>query len=169
MRCCELVSAILKSSTLARHFCRHKILAVVAGRAADCGDAYFVRNASDTRITLVKKRSAWYLRVKLKPHNELPCIAKVKSSWRWCRWTREQACGLWKKVEGSGSSGPAVPKDVEESEPAKRLAAPTAPTAADREEHTASGHAVFRSWCRECCIGRACYIHQTTRNHQPRG
>ena len=30
----------------------------------DCGNAYFVRKASDTRITLVKKRCAWYLRVK---------------------------------------------------------------------------------------------------------
>ena len=39
---------------------------------ADCGDAYLVRKASDTRITLVKKRCAWYLRVKLKPHSELP-------------------------------------------------------------------------------------------------
>ena len=38
-----------------------------------------------------------------------------------------------------------MPKDVEER---------VAPTAADREEHTASGHAVFRNWCRECCIGR---------------
>ena len=36
----------------------------------------------------------------------------------------------------------------------KQLVAPTAPTAADREEHTASRHAVFRTWCRECCIGR---------------
>ena len=34
---------------------------------ADCGHAYLVRKASDTRITLVKKRCAWYLRVKLKP------------------------------------------------------------------------------------------------------
>ena len=39
---------------------------------AGSGDAYLVRKASDTRITLVKKRCAWYLRVKLKPHNELP-------------------------------------------------------------------------------------------------
>ena len=39
---------------------------------ADCGDAYLVRKASDTRITLVKKRCAWYLRVKLRPHSELP-------------------------------------------------------------------------------------------------
>ena len=53
----------------------------------------------------------------------------------------------------SGSSGPAVPEDVE-SEPVKKLVAPTAPTATDREERTASGHAVFRTWCRDCCIGR---------------
>ena len=38
------------------------------------GNAYLVRKASDTRITLVEKRCAWYLRVKLKPHNELPYI-----------------------------------------------------------------------------------------------
>ena len=38
---------------------------------ADCGDAYLVRKASCTRITLVKKRCGWYLRVKLKPHSEL--------------------------------------------------------------------------------------------------
>ena len=42
----------------------------------------------------------------------------------------------------------------------KKLVAPSAPTGADREEHTAtSGHAVFRNWCRECCIGRG-YVHQ---------
>ena len=39
---------------------------------ADCGKAYLVRKASDTRITLVKRRCAWYLRVELKPHSELP-------------------------------------------------------------------------------------------------
>ena len=55
---------------------------------------------------------------------------------------------------GSGSSGPAVPEDVEEGELVKKLVLPAAPTASDREEHTASGHAVFRTWCRECCIGR---------------
>ena len=55
---------------------------------------------------------------------------------------------------GSSTSGPAVPDDVEESEPVKKLVAPTVPTATDREEHTASEHAVFRTWCRECCIGR---------------
>ena len=39
---------------------------------ADCVNAYLVREASDTRVTLVKERCACYLRVKLKPHNELP-------------------------------------------------------------------------------------------------
>ena len=43
----------------------------------------------------------------------------------------------------------------------KKLVAPTAPTASDREEHTASGHSVFRTWYRECCIGRG-------RKHQHR-
>ena len=54
----------------------------------------------------------------------------------------------------SGSSGPAVPEDVEEGESVKEVVAPTAPTATDREKHTASGHAMFRTWCRECCVGR---------------
>ena len=54
----------------------------------------------------------------------------------------------------SSSSGPVVAEDVEESEPVKKLVAPTAPTATDREEHTTCGHAVFRTWRRECCIGR---------------
>ena len=67
----------------------------------------------------------------------------------------DQKAGVWpvKEGGGSGSSGPAVPEDVEESEPVKKLVVPTAPTGTDREEHTASGHAVFRIWCRECCIG----------------
>ena len=50
----------------------------------------------------------------------------------------------------SNSSGPAAPEDVEESALVKKLVAQSAPTAADWEEHTASGHAVFRIWCREC-------------------
>ena len=68
----------------------------------------------------------------------------------------DQRAGVWPVEESgsSGTSGPAVPEDVEESELVKRLVAPTAPTATDREEHTASGHAVFRTWCRECCIAR---------------
>ena len=128
---------------------------------AGCGDAYLVRKASDTRITLVKKRCAWYLRVKLKLHNELP-YTESEEFLEVMSMTRGQVCGLCMKVEGSsGSSGPAVPEDVEESEPVKKLVAPTAPTATDREEHTASGHAVFRTWCRECCIGRG-------RTHQHR-
>ena len=68
----------------------------------------------------------------------------------------DQRAGVWHVEEGGGSSssGPAVPEDVEEGEPVKKLVAPTAPTASEREEHAASGHAVFRTWCRECCIGR---------------
>ena len=65
------------------------------------------------------------------------------------------------EAEGGGSSrsGPTVPEDVEEGELVKKLVTPTAPTASDREEHTASGHAVFRTWCHECGIGR-CQMHQ---------
>ena len=36
----------------------------------------------------------------------------------------------------------------------KKLVVPTVPTAAEREQLTATVHAVFRTWCRECCIGR---------------
>ena len=130
---------------------------------ADCGNAYFVRKASNTRNTLVKKRCAWYLRVKLKPHNKLPY---TESEEYLEAMSMDQRAGVWPVEEGGGlsSSGPAVPEDVEEGEPVKKLVAPTAPTATDREEHTASGHAVFRTWCRECCIGRG-RMHQ----HGPGG
>ena len=57
-----------------------------------------------------------------------------------------------------------VPEDVEESTPVKKFVTPSASTTEDREEHTASGHAVFRTWCRECCIGRD-RMHQ----HRARG
>ena len=33
--------------------------------------AYLIRKASNTRITLVRRRCAWYLTAKLKPHREL--------------------------------------------------------------------------------------------------
>ena len=101
----------------------------------------------------MKKRCAWYLRVKLKPHSELPYaegeeFLEVMSL--------DRGAGVLPVQEGgsSSSSGPAAPEDVEESAPVKKLVAPSAPTAADREEHTASGHAVFRTWCRECCTPR---------------
>ena len=91
---------------------------------ADCGNACLVRKASDI-LALVKKRCAWYLRVKLKPHNELPYsegeeFLEVMSM--------DQRAGVWLVEEGGGSSssGPAVfadvawveerPRDVEESE-----------------------------------------------------
>ena len=52
----------------------------------------------------------------------------------------DQRAGVWPVEEGGGSSssGPAA------GEPVKKLVAPTA----------TSGHAVFRTWFRECCIGR---------------
>ena len=116
-----------------------------------CGNAYFVRKASDARITLVDKRCAWRLRVKLKPHNELPYIESEEFLEV---MSMDQRAGVWLVEEGgsSSSSDPTVPEDVEEGELVKRLVAPTAPTAKDREEHTVSGHAVFRTWCRECCL-----------------
>ena len=42
----------------------------------------------------------------------------------------DQRAGVWPVEEGGGSSssGPAVPEDVEESEPVNKLVAPTAPT-----------------------------------------
>ena len=101
----------------------------------------------------MKKRCAWYQRVKLKPHSESP----YKGSEEFLEvMSMDQRAGVWPVEEGGGSSssGPAIPEDVEEGEPVKKLVAPTAPTATDRGEHTASGHAVFRTWCRECCIGR---------------
>ena len=58
-----------------RHFSRHKTVAVVAGRLSSLLTVAMhtlVRKASGTRITLVKKRCAWHLRVKLQPHSELP-------------------------------------------------------------------------------------------------
>ena len=93
---------------------------------ADCGNAYLARKASDTRITLVKKRCAWYLRVKLKPHVELPY---TESEEFLEVMSMDQRAGVWPVEEGGGSSssGPAVPEDVEESELVKKLVAPNRP------------------------------------------
>ena len=105
---------------------------------AGCGDANSIRKASNTRITLVKKRCAWYLRAKLKPHQKLPFtegeeFLEVMSM--------AQGAGVWLVFEGgsSSSSGPMYPEDVEESTPVKKLVTPSAPTGEEREEHTASG------------------------------
>ena len=73
----EAVNLLVRvgSWKLVKRFCRHKILAAVAWETvfpADCGDAYLVKKASGISVTLVRKRCAWYLRVKLKPHSELP-------------------------------------------------------------------------------------------------
>ena len=67
---------------------------------------------------------------------------------------RRAGVRLVQERDTSSSSGPALPEDVEESALVNKLVAPSVPTAADREVHIASAHAVFRTWCRECCIGR---------------
>ena len=66
--------------------------------AAGCGEASLIMKASDTRIALVK---SWYLRAKLKPHNEFPYteseeFLEVTST--------DQRAGVW-PVEEGGSSG----------------------------------------------------------------
>ncbi|CAK0811391.1 unnamed protein product [Prorocentrum cordatum] len=38
--------------------------------------------------------------------------------------------------------------------PIRPMAKPRAHAEAEREEHGSGGHAVFRSWCRACCVGR---------------
>ena len=90
----------------------------------------------------------------LKPHSELP-YAEGEEFMEVVSLDRGAGVRLVQEGRSSSTSGPAaMPEDVEESAPVKKLVAPSAPTADDREEHTASGHAVFRTWCRECCIGR---------------
>ena len=98
-----------------RIFLRHAV-----ETPADCEDAYLVRKALDTRITLVKKRCGWYLRVKLKPHNELP-YSKGEEFME--VMSMDLRAGVWLVEEGgcSSSIGPAVPENVEESEPVKKL------------------------------------------------
>ena len=123
---------------------------------ADCGNAYEVKKASDTRITLVKKRCAWYLRVKLNPHNNMPYIEGEEFLEVMSMDQRAGACRRRWRLEQQWSSSSWRCRG---GEPVKKLVAPTAPTGTDREEHTASGHAVFRTRCRECCIGRGC-MHQ---------
>ena len=61
----------------------------------------------------------------------------------------DHRAGVWPVEEGGGSSssGPAVPEDVEEGEPVEKLVAQTAPTATDREEHTALvSRVLHRTW-----------------------
>ena len=110
---------------------------------ADSGDAYLVRKALGTRITLVKKRRAWYLRVKLKPHIELPYAEGEKFLQV---MSLDRGAGV-RLVEGGGSSSRSGSSSFlitsRRVAPVKKLVAPSAPTAA-ATEHTASGHAVFR-------------------------
>ena len=104
-----------------------------------------VRKASGTRITLVRKRCAWGLRLKLKPHSELPCaegdefmevlaldrgagVRLVQEGSSSCmQWT----CGARRRQGGSAR---------------EKLVASSSPTAADREEHIAMHqHRAMRS------------------------
>ena len=80
------------------------------------------------------------------PHHELP-LTQGEEFLEVMRL--DQGAGVWPVFEGgsSSSSGPLVPEDAEGSTPVKKLATPTVPTAEDRDEHTASGHALFRTWC----------------------
>ena len=99
-----------------------------------------------------------YLRAKLEPHSQLP----FKEGEEFLEvMSMGQGAGVLPVGEGgsSSSSGPGVPEDVKESAPVSKLVAPSPPSAAEREEHTASRQSVFRTSCRECCIGR-CRRHQ---------
>ena len=55
------------------------------------------------------------------------------------------------------SDNPVEGEDVESEEiqPAVKLKAPEEPTPAEIEEHEATGHVQYRTWCRHCVAGRA--------------
>ena len=54
-------------------------------------------------------------------------------------------------VENTLSDG----EDLEETLVQRILPDPGEPTASQREDHRASGHITFRSWCEDCVAGRA--------------
>ena len=68
---------------------------------ADSGNAYLVRKTSNSRITLVMKCCAWYLSVKLEPHDELP-YSKGEEFLE--VMTMDQRTCVWLVEEGGGSS-----------------------------------------------------------------
>ena len=49
------------------------------------------------------------------------------------------------------SDGEDLPEELEQ----RTLPDPGEPTASQREDHRASGHIVYRSWCEDCVAGRA--------------
>ena len=113
--------------------------------------AYIVHKASGTRLDLLKKRRAWYLGVRL-----LPPDADVKPGHLHLTPPRG-AAGSLQQVDGETAEAKGSTADEhqgEEAAPSRKMVQPRTPTRAEREEHLASGHAVFRSWCRECCVGR---------------
>ena len=46
-------------------------------------------------------------------------------------------------------------EDIDETVKQRILPDPGEPTASQREDHRASGHITYRSWCEECVAGRA--------------
>ena len=83
---------------------------------ADFGDAYLVRKASGAcQHHAREEKVCWYLRVKLKLHNELLPHAEVEEVLE--VMSLDRGAGVRPVQEGgrSSSSGPAVPEDIEES------------------------------------------------------
>eukprot|EP00959_Pyramimonas_sp_CCMP1952_P224549 4695340-Pyramimonas_sp.AAC.1 len=93
---------------------------------ADGGGAYILRRASGTRINLVRKRRAWYLRVRLKPHEDLPFTSAQELS----EVASMEDRGIYPLDADVGT-------EAEEGTPVKKMVVPTRPTAAEREEHIA--------------------------------
>ena len=138
-RVMEIGKALLSTQDLSR--CGWETVFPAGGASA-----YLHRPASGTRIDLVRKRCAWYLRATLKPHSESPLTAseefmEVLSLGRMMGVRPVQEGG----ASGSGFAQDAEDAECEESEKVKKMVKPTAPSAAEREEHVSSGHAVFRT------------------------
>ena len=60
---------------------------------------YLVRKASDTRLTLMKKRCAWYLRAELKSHSEWSFKEGEEFLEMMSMDRRSMSCSLWTKGE----------------------------------------------------------------------
>ncbi len=56
--------------------------------------------------------------------------------------------------QGAGADGELLSGQCGEVEPLKHGSSPVLPSAAEVEEHRTSGHVQYRSWCRECAMGR---------------
>ena len=77
--------------------------------------------------------------MKLQPHSELP-------------YAEGEEFTVVMSLDRGAGVRPVVQQRCRKTSrnvPMKNLVAPSAPTADDREEHAASGHAVSRTWCRD--------------------